>query len=234
MATRTRSGQEYRTGIISQTSRIHVNMQRAPASCTLSGYPRSFGHECLNFYTSDTGMQRMQLARAIATGETSKMISRTQAEDARPVPNIKTCRTNQPSIHGCYLKSNGADYIWTTSTTSRLVLDDSYSKYLCIRLAQAMTATVPIDLLEEEFAPFGLPPFWFEKCCSLAIRGILGLVQLITHRAPSLVSSRDEGAAERVVQTFKQTLKEVKSATEDAFRCSIQPRTLTQAALTCC
>ena len=91
-----------------------------------------------------------------------------------------------------------------------LVLIDAYSKYPCIHPTQAVTAKTTIDLLEQDFAHFGYPHTLvtdnattfmseeFQTWCKE--RGITHLTGAPYHPATN-------GAAERLVQTFKQALR---------------------------
>ncbi|XP_014663413.1 PREDICTED: uncharacterized protein K02A2.6-like [Priapulus caudatus] len=91
-----------------------------------------------------------------------------------------------------------------------LVLIDSYSKYPCIHPTQAITAKATIDLLEQDFAHFGYPHTLvtdnattfhsaeFQAWCK--DHGITHLTGAPYHPATN-------GAAERLVQTFKQAMK---------------------------
>ena len=91
-----------------------------------------------------------------------------------------------------------------------LVLTDAFSKYPCIHPTQAVTAKATIDLLEIDFAHFGYPhtivtdnatAFMsdeFQSWCKE--RGI-------THLTGAPYHPSTNGAAERLVQTFKQALR---------------------------
>ena len=91
-----------------------------------------------------------------------------------------------------------------------LVLIDAYSKYPCIHPTQAVTTKATIDLLEQDFALFGYPhtlvtdnattfmSYEFQSWCK--DRGI-------THLTGAPYHPSTNGAAERLVQTFKQALK---------------------------
>ena len=91
-----------------------------------------------------------------------------------------------------------------------LVIVDAYSKYPCIHPTNSVTASATINLLEEDFAHFGYPhsivtdnaPSFiseeFQSWCKE--RGITHLTGAPYHPATN-------GAAERMVQTFKQSLR---------------------------
>ena len=91
-----------------------------------------------------------------------------------------------------------------------LVLVDSYSKYPCIHPTQSTSTKATTELLEENFAHFGYPHTLvtdnattftsaeFQQWC--ADRGITHLTGAPYHPATN-------GAAERLVQTFKQALR---------------------------
>ncbi len=91
-----------------------------------------------------------------------------------------------------------------------LVLTDAYSKYPCVHATQSVSTSTTIDLLEQDFAHFGYPhalvtdnaPTFmseqFQAWCKE--RGIVHLTGAPYHPATN-------GAAERLVQTFKQALR---------------------------
>ena len=91
-----------------------------------------------------------------------------------------------------------------------LIVVDAYSKYPCIHQTSAVTAKVTMELLEQDFAHFGFPhaivsdnaPTFrsdeFQTWCRE--RGITHLTGAPYHPATN-------GAAERLVQTFKQAMR---------------------------
>ena len=91
-----------------------------------------------------------------------------------------------------------------------LVITDAYSKYPCIHPTSSTSTKAALDLLEEDFAHFGFhhtlvtdnaPTFTseeFQHWCKE--RGITPLTGAPYHPATN-------GAAERLVQTFKQALR---------------------------
>ena len=91
-----------------------------------------------------------------------------------------------------------------------LVLTDAYSKYPCIHPSTSTSTRATLDLLEEDFAHFGYPHTLvtdnatsftseeFKEWCK--DRGITHLTGAPYHPATN-------GAAERLVQTFKQALR---------------------------
>lgn len=94
--------------------------------------------------------------------------------------------------------------------TNWLVLTDAYSKYPCIHATSSTSTRATLDLLEEDFAHFGYPHTLvtdnattfmseeFQSWCKE--RGITHLTGAPYHPATN-------GAAERLVQTFKQALR---------------------------
>ena len=94
--------------------------------------------------------------------------------------------------------------------TNWLVLVDAYSKYPCIHATSSVSAKATMDILEQEFAHFGYPhalvtdnaPTFhsgeFQAWCQE--RGI-------THLSGAPYHPATNGAAERLVQSFKQSLK---------------------------
>ena len=91
-----------------------------------------------------------------------------------------------------------------------LVITDAYSKYPCIHPTSSTSTRATLDLLEEDFAHFGYPHTLvsdnattfiseeFQSWCKE--RGITHLTGAPYHPATN-------GAAERLVQTFKQALR---------------------------
>ena len=94
--------------------------------------------------------------------------------------------------------------------TDWLLLTDAYSKYPCIHPTQSVSAQATINLLEQDFAYFGYPHILVMGTASAFLseefqmwwkdRGIVHLTRAPYHPATN-------GAAERLVQTFKQALK---------------------------
>ena len=94
--------------------------------------------------------------------------------------------------------------------TNWLVLVDAYSKYPCVHPTSSVSTKSTTDLLEAEFAHFGFPHTIvtdnattftsgeFQEWCRK--RGIIHLTGAPYHPATN-------GAAERLVQTFKQALR---------------------------
>nr|KAG5685903.1 hypothetical protein BaRGS_033664 [Batillaria attramentaria] len=94
--------------------------------------------------------------------------------------------------------------------TNWLVITDAYSKYPCIHPTSSTSTRATLDLLEEDFAHFGYPNTLvsdnattfvseeFQSWCKE--RGITHLTGAPYHPATN-------GAAERLVQTFKQALR---------------------------
>ena len=94
--------------------------------------------------------------------------------------------------------------------TNWLVITDAYSKYPCIHPTSSTSTRSTLDLLEEDFSHFGYPHTLvtdnattfiseeFQSWCKE--RGITHLTGAPYHPATN-------GAAERLVQTFKQALR---------------------------
>nr|KAG5701179.1 hypothetical protein BaRGS_023288 [Batillaria attramentaria] len=94
--------------------------------------------------------------------------------------------------------------------TNWLVITDAYSKYPCIHPMSSTSTRATLDMLEEDFAHFGYPHTLvsdnattfaseeFQSWCKE--RGITHLTGAPYHPATN-------GAAERLVQTFKQALR---------------------------
>ena len=92
--------------------------------------------------------------------------------------------------------------------TNWLVLVDAYSKYPCIHPTTSTSTKATTDLLEEDFAHFGYPHIVSDNATTFSSeefqawcreRGIIHLTGAPYHPATN-------GAAERLVQTFKRAL----------------------------
>lgn len=161
------------------------------------------------------GMQRMkQLARSVVywphINEHIEQVSRTCtacAEHQNKPP--------KPANHPWMLPETPwsrihVDHAIQFMGTNWLVLIDAYSKYPCIHPTNSTTTKATMDLLEEDFAHFGYPHALvtdnattflseeFQAWCRE--RGITHLTGAPYHPATN-------GAAERLVQTFKKAIK---------------------------
>ena len=102
-----------------------------------------------------------------------------------------------------------------------LVVTDAYSKYPCIHSTASISSRKTIDLLEQDFAHFGYPDALvsdnaacfmsdeFQSWC--ANRGILHLSGAPYHPATN-------GAAERLIQTFKKSMRKSQLPTDQALQ----------------
>ena len=102
-----------------------------------------------------------------------------------------------------------------------MVITDAYSKYPCIHPTSSTSTRATLDLLEEDFAHFGFPhtlvtdnaPTFtseeFQHWCKES--GITHLTGAPYHPATN-------GAAERLVQTFKQALRKSSLPPKHALR----------------
>ena len=91
-----------------------------------------------------------------------------------------------------------------------LVLIDAYSKYPCIHPTQSITTKATIDLLESDFAHFGYPHTLVTDNATTFMSGEFQewcKDKGITHLTGAPYHPETNGAAERLVQTFKQSLK---------------------------
>ena len=102
-----------------------------------------------------------------------------------------------------------------------LVVTDAYTKYLCINATQSVSAKSTIKLLQEDFRHFRFPHTVVTDCAATfkseefqefcKENGIVHLTGAPYHPA-------NNGAAERLVQTFKQALKKSAKAQNDALQ----------------
>ena len=94
--------------------------------------------------------------------------------------------------------------------TNWLVLTDAYSKYPCIHPTQAVTTRATIDLLEQDFAHFGYPHTLVTDNATTFMSGEFKAwckERGINHLTGAPYHPSTNGAAERLVQTFKQALR---------------------------
>jgi len=102
-----------------------------------------------------------------------------------------------------------------------LVVTDAYTKYPCIHATQSVSAKSTIKLLQEDFAHFGFPHTVVTACAATfksdefqefcKENGIVHLTGAPYHPATN-------GAAERLVKTFKQSLEKLDKAPKDALQ----------------
>ena len=188
--------------------------------CLLHGarivIPASLHHQILQLlHTGHFGMQRMkQLARtAVYWPGIDKAI-------VDICHKCSTCAEHQNAppkypVHPWMVPENPwsrvhVDHAINFLGSNWLVMVDAYSKYPCIHATTSTSTKSTIDLLEQDFAHFGYPHTIvsdnattfksdeFQAWCRE--RGIIHLTGAPYHPATN-------GAAERLVQTFKQALK---------------------------
>ena len=124
-------------------------------------------------------------------------------------------KPSKPAIHPWMLPEKPwsrlhLDHAINFMGSNWLIVTDAYSKYPCIHPTSSVSSSATIDLLEEDFAHFGNPhtlvtdnatTFMSEEFQSWCReRGITHLTGAPYHPATN-------GAAERLVQTFKQALR---------------------------
>lgn len=189
--------------------------------------PASLREKVLDIlHTGHTGMQRMkQLARTAVywPGIDSEIATLCKkctgcAEHQNSPPkevNHPWIRPEKPwmRIH--------IDHAINFLGSNWLIVVDAYSKYPCIHKTSSTSTATTIDLLEESFAHFGYPnqivsdnatsftSKEFQVWCNE--RGIEHLTGAPYHAATN-------GAAERMVQTFKQAMKKSSKPPRAALR----------------
>ena len=97
--------------------------------------------------------------------------------------------------------------------TNWLVLVDAYSKYPCIRAVTSLSSKATTDVLEQEFSHFGYPHTLVTDNASAFLSNEFQAwcqERGITHLSGAPYHPATNGAAERLVQTFKKSL--IKSA----------------------
>lgn len=161
------------------------------------------------------GMQRMkQLAR------TSVYWPNIDDDIEATCRNCVPCGEHQnkpskPAIHPWMLPEKPwsrlhMDHAVNFLGTNWLVLYDAYSKYPCIHRTDSMTAKSTIELLEQDFAHFGYPHTLVSDNASAFLSEEFQAwckENGITHLTGAPYHPATNGAAERLVQTFKQAMK---------------------------
>ena len=178
--------------------------------------PQSLQPKILDLlHTGHFGMERMkQLARTAVywpgIDEAIEMTSR-RCEACGEHQNKPT----KPAVHPWMLPEKPwsrlhLDHTINFMGTNWLVVTDAYTKYPCIHPTSSISTRTTLDLLEQDFAHFGFPHTLvtdnascfmseeFQSWCKE--RGITHLTGAPYHPATN-------GAAERLVQTFKKALR---------------------------
>jgi len=172
------------------------------------------------------GIQRMkQLARTVVYWpniDSNILDLSTFSIYVRLAPGISPNRRKLLSTRECYLRSRGAAYILIMPSTfwvsTGLWL---LTPILSIHATQSVSAKSTIKLLQEDFAHFGFPHTVVTNCAATfksdkfqefcKENGIVHLTGAPYHPTTN-------GAAERLVQTFKQALKKSDKAPKDALQ----------------
>ena len=121
--------------------------------------------------------------------------------------NTKVIHPRLQSIHGCYPRSPEVDH---AVNFNWLVLIDTYSKYPIIHQTTSTSSKATIQLLEEDFAHFGFPhTIVSDNATSFSSGKFQSWCQEhgITHLAGAPYHPATNGAAERLVQSFKKSLQ---------------------------
>ena len=101
------------------------------------------------------------------------------------------------------------------------MVTDAYTKYPCIHATQSVSAKATIRLLQEDFAHFGFPYAVVTDCAATLKSDELQEFckeNGIVHLTGSPYHPATNGAAERLVQTFKHALKKSDKAPKDALQ----------------
>ncbi|KAG0720105.1 Transposon Tf2-6 polyprotein [Chionoecetes opilio] len=161
------------------------------------------------------GMQRMkQLARtAVYWPNIDRDIEKTSR-------NCSSCAQHQnkpakPAIHPWMLPEKPwsrlhLDHAISFMGYNWLVVTDAYSKYPCIHSTQSISSKATIDLLEQDFAHFGYPHTLVTDNASSFLSEEFQTwckERSITHLTGAPYHPATNGAAERLIQTFKQALR---------------------------
>ena len=135
-------------------------------------------------------------------------------ENVYHVENTRISLESRLFTRGCYRRNLGVGFTWIMPSTSWETngwcwRTRTYSKYPCIHQTNSVSAKSTTDLLEIDFAHFGYPhtlvtdnasAFMSEEFQSWCRKnGIVHLTGAPYHPATN-------GAVERLIQTFKQSL----------------------------
>ena len=135
-----------------------------------------------------------------------------------PVPNIRTNHRSQPTTYPWMMPRKPwsrihVDYAINFMGNNWLIVTDAYSKHPCIHQTSSTSTQATTTLLKKDFAHFGYPhtivsdngttfsSAEFQLWCHQ--RGIKHLTGAPYHPA-------NNGAADRMVESFKQSLKKSK------------------------
>jgi len=178
--------------------------------------PQSLQSKILDLlHTGHFGMERMkQLARTAVYWPGIDAAIETTSRRCESCGEHQN-RPSKPPVHPWMLPEKPwsrlhLDHAINFMGTNWLVITDAYTKYPCIHPTSSTSTRATLDLLEEDFAHFGYPHTLvsdnattfiseeFQSWCKE--RGITHLTGAPYHPATN-------GAAERLVQTFKQALR---------------------------
>ncbi len=178
--------------------------------------PDSMRREVLDLlHLGHFGMQRMkQLARTAVYWPNIDDDIEAMSRHCVPCGEHQN-KPSKPAIHPWMLPEKPwsrlhLDHAINFMGSNWLLVTDAYSKYPCIHPTQSVSAQATIDLLEQDFSHFGYPHTLVTDNASAFLseefqtwckeHGIVHLTGAPYHPATN-------GAAERLVQTFKQALR---------------------------
>ena len=105
--------------------------------------------------------------------------------------------------------------------TNWLVMIDAYSKYPCIHATSSTSTQATVNLLEEDFAHFGYPHTIVTDNAATFLSGEFQTwcqERGITHLTGAPYHPATNGAAERLVQTFKQSMRKTSRSPKTALQ----------------
>ena len=178
--------------------------------------PAKLRHQVLDqLHQGHLGMQRMkQLARTAVYWPNIDDDIEATCRQCIPCGEHQN-KPPKPAIHPWMLPEKPwsrlhIDHAINFMGSNWLVLVDAYSKYPCIHPTQAVTAKATIELLEQDFAHFGYPHTLVTDNATTFMSGEFKSwckERGITHLTGAPYHPSTNGAAERLVQTFKQSLR---------------------------
>ena len=121
--------------------------------------------------------------------------------------SIRTSHPNLPTtIHGCFQQSLRVDHAINFLGSHWLVFIDAYFKYPCINPTISMSTRSPTEQLEQEFTHFGYRTHTLVSDNATSFSSEAGVMREALATSQVHHHPTTNGAAERLVQAFKQVL----------------------------
>ena len=171
--------------------------------------------------TSARSLARMPFRHPtdVTVGKDGCLLAEHRFRHSRPMPAMSICAGHQfepleAAVHPWMLPEKPwsrlrIDHAINFLGHNWLVVTDAYNKYLCIHATQSDSAKSTIKLLQEDFAHFGFPQAVVADCAAVPsnrtrFRNSAKRMELSICLTGAPYHPATNGAAERLVQTFKQ------------------------------